>query len=88
MPTLNTIILGNISVELEYTVSPYEPATHDCPEVVSELNLGDCVAVIDNMECGCRSREEIELEGYIHPTELERIRVEAWHEYNNYPGTP
>jgi len=82
MPTLKSIVLGNISVELKYIVEAGEEQSDTSPGVDAEIHFGeapgDMVAVID----GCLGlRIDIELDGYICNAEWERLELEAWEYY-------
>lgn len=91
MAILKTIILGNISVELAYHVTPYEPAvlsgTKACPaveaKVVFSSDYGDQVMISDSL-----GRVDIQLDGALSDSEWGRLEEEAWHDYNNHPSTP
>ena len=82
MPTLKTILLGNLSVELKYEVDPADDS------IIWGDGAFDHFGIVEASLMPRREiRFPIEIES-LSADEMDRIRIDAWFDYNNHPSTP
>lgn len=77
MPTLKAVLLGGLSVELKYEV--------DGDSIHWGDGADDHFGIVESSQCE-EIRFPIELES-LNDVEMDRLRIDAWYDYNNHPST-